>query len=85
MCPRYTWKNKENNQLIENWITISERDQFEIDHPELEQVISASLIGFGQANEVKKRLPADFKEKLRNIKKHHRAPHMEDFSSTHSG
>lgn len=37
--PNYTWMNKETGEEFTNTMTIAERDQYEIDNPQLQQVL----------------------------------------------
>ena len=81
--PRYTFENRKTGEILENEImTVAERDQWEIDHPDWFQHVAASGFVFTSMSEIKKKLPEDFKDHLRRIKKKHKATGMEDFSST---
>lgn len=40
--PTYTFRNKDTNEIFEEILKISELDQFRLDHPELETIITAA-------------------------------------------
>ena len=81
--PRYTFENRKTGEILENQImTVAERDQWETDHPDWFQHVMASRFIDGTTTTLHKKLPEDFKDHLRRIKKYHKADTMEDFSST---
>lgn len=40
--PTYTFRNKDTNEIFEEILKISELDQFRLDHPELETIITVA-------------------------------------------
>lgn len=61
MCPTYTFVNKKTGEEIEQFMSMSEREQFLKDHPELEQTIKSVNIVDPVSIGVK-RPPVDFQK-----------------------
>lgn len=67
--PYYTFKNKKTGKTFETFMTISEGDQYEKDHPQWERMCGAPLPGDGWRLGVGAKPPEVFRDRLREIKK----------------
>lgn len=61
MCPTYTFVNKKTGEEIEEFMSMSKREQYLLDHPELEQTIKSVNIVDPVSIGVKKP-PVDFQK-----------------------
>jgi hypothetical protein len=77
--PTYEFRNKQTGDVTEHIMRISERDQFILDNPHLEQTITSAPAFAGDHISLKK--DTGFKEVLQKI--HERSPHN-DLSKTSS-
>jgi hypothetical protein len=69
--PTYSFKNKKTKRSYELFLTLSEREQYLKDHPNVVQEIVGTAIVSG-AGDIRSKIPNDFKDLMNNIKKHHR-------------
>lgn len=68
--PTYTFRNRITDERVEQVMSMSEREQFIIDHPELEQTIEKVSITDPIRSGVTKRHPG-LTEKLKGLKQAH--------------
>jgi len=70
MCPNYNFINMTTNEEFVEFMTISERDEFLKNNPEISQALSSPSIGDSIRLGLKKPDNA-FRDRLREIKKAH--------------
>lgn len=70
--PLYDYRHKATGEVKEYFVKISERDQFLIDNPDLEPVVSAAAIGnrFVTMSSQSMKPPEDYTSLLKRMKKH---------------
>ena len=66
--PTYTLRDKKTGKETELFMSISEMEQYEKDHPEIEVACGAPRLGY-HINRMKP--SEDFRDRLREMKKHH--------------
>lgn len=69
--PTYTFKNTRTGEVLEKFMSISARDTFMQDNPDLEPMLSAPATISGVDNSSGGRLPDGFKDVLRTMKNKH--------------
>lgn len=68
--PYYTILNKTSGESREELMSISEMEQYDLDHPDEEILCGAPRIAFRTGTKVK--VDNEFKDRLREIKKAHK-------------
>jgi hypothetical protein len=66
--PTYTFRNKTTEEVFEKFMSISAREQYLAENPDLETIIGAPAIGDLTFN---KKPDAGFREVLQKIRSHH--------------
>ena len=70
--PTYGFKNKKTGKKFETFMSISERDIYLKEHPEIEPILSFPTIVSGVDG--LRKTDDNFRDILRNIKKKHKSP-----------
>jgi hypothetical protein len=66
--PTYTFRNKVTEEVFDKFMSISAREQYLAENPDLESIIGAPAIGDLTMN---KKPDAGFREVLQKIRSHH--------------
>lgn len=70
--PTYLFINKQTNEQFEKFMTISERDKFVVDNPNVEQLVNG-FPGMADPTRLGLRKPdSEFRDRLKEIKNSHK-------------
>ena len=75
--PKYTFQNKENDDVIELTLSISEREEFLKTYPHFKQIITHAPALGDSVRLGLRHIDREFNDVLKNIKSHHRGSNID--------